>query len=74
MTKRMRLRVMLQLCAFVGGAAALSSQEPSTVAEACAWCTGPYECTGQLDDGYDGCKIEGASKCEHTGKECHIAP
>lgn len=69
MAKHIMLRTLLQLCALVGGAAALSGQEP-TVADACAWCTGPYKCEEIDDDGWAGCKIESGKLCEHYGNEC----
>lgn len=71
MAKKLRLRVLLQVCALLGGAMTLLGQEPPSVAEACAWCTGPYTCTGNIkENGYTGCKVEGGAKCEHTGNAC----
>lgn len=74
MATRFRLRTLLQLCALLGGTAALFPQSSTTTAEAaCRWCTGPYTCTEIDKNGWDGCKVEGGHFCEHTGDKCtHI--
>jgi len=71
MTRGVKTTLLLQLLALSGGAAAIGAQKalPATV-DACAWCTGPYICNGNVAVGFEGCNVVGGHLCSHTGPKC----
>jgi len=72
MANRMVTAGVLRIAALVGGALSIANQHalPPAVS-ACAWCTGPYTCTGNMTEhGWSGCRVQAGSYCEHTGNPC----